>query len=96
MASKHTINLAKRLLDKDGKEKVTHIGGILNNGIEWVISHDEAVEGIRSGRFEYYMQLGEAVPEKLVIGKSVYGDTFIKSELDRYEPLRLLKLPSEV
>ena len=97
MTLKHMVNLAKRKQDPGGKEVVTHIGGRLDNGIEWLVSHDEAVENIRSGRSEYFISLkdGSGI-EKLIIGTSIYGDTFIKSELDRYEPLRLLKLPADL
>lgn len=97
MTLKHMVDLARRRETSDGKEVVTHIGGRQDNGIEWLVSHDEAVENIRTGRFEYFISLKDGSgTEKLIIGTSIYGDTFLKSELDRHEPLRLLKLPADL
>lgn len=49
------ILCTKKLIRGTFEGDITHIGGVNGNGDKWNISVREAIEGIKSGTFEFFI-----------------------------------------
>jgi len=74
-------------------EAVTHLCGTSYDGNIWRIPIDDAIEGIRCGRFEFFVHEAEGQKRPLRIARSPYNRFYLKTDADRREPYTLLKLP---
>ena len=96
MANSHEILFVKRTPSAESVFNITHIGGRLKEGAEWSIPCDEAIKGIRSGRFEFYIQNEAGETEKLVVAQHRKIGTYLKTEREKGTPHTLLKLPDQL
>ena len=76
----------------DPHERIKNIGGTNPNGERWKLTQQEAVEGIETGKYDFYVSVqGKTVP--VIVATSKYDNKYIKTEADGEQPNNLLSLP---
>ncbi len=73
-------------------ERITHIGGRDGNGTRWKITQKEAIDGIETGKWAFYVSR-DRKPVNVIVATSRFGHKYLKTEADGEEPNNLLSLP---
>jgi hypothetical protein len=68
-------------------KRITHIGG---EG--WKITLQEAIEGIESGKWSFYVRQGGRTVN-VIVSASAHGNAYVKTKPDGEETNNLLSLP---
>jgi hypothetical protein len=77
---------------QDPHRHITHIGGANPDGSRWKLSEEAAIEGIRAGKWNFYVHVGTHTV-RVIIARSAAGHDYLKTEADGYRPDNLLALP---
>ena len=73
-------------------ERIKSIGGTNPDGGRWKLGLDDAIQGIESGKWVFYVQInGKSV--NVIVAKSAAGHKYLKTENDGEQPNNLLSLP---
>ena len=86
------IDCATKTARANPHERIAFIGGRNPHGTRWKLSQQQAIDGIKSARWSFYVKVaGHAVA--VVIARGVWGHEYLKMETDESAPAGLLQLP---
>lgn len=91
MASRHEIKCVTKEDRQNPYERIKAIGGVNGDGTNWKVSQETAIEGIESGKWDFYVSRGGHTVD-VVVAKSRFGHKYIKTVADGEAPDNLLSL----
>lgn len=91
MASRHEIKCINKTDRFDPHERILAIGGANQDGSQWKLSQQQAIQDIKAGKYAFYVRKnGQTVD--VIVAKSRFGNEYIKTVSDGEQPNNLLSL----
>jgi uncharacterized protein DUF3892 len=92
MAAQHEVLCINKSDRFDSHERILRIGGRNADGTAWTLSQKDAIDGIESDKWSFFVRRGGHVVN-VIVSKSRYGHKYLKTVADGDQPDNLLALP---
>jgi Protein of unknown function (DUF3892) len=76
----------------DPHQRIRAIGGVNPDGTRWKLTEDQAILGIKQGRWSFYVRVGND-RANLDVAISQWGTEYLRTVPDGVRPDNLLSLP---
>ena len=73
-------------------ERISFVGGTNPRGTRWKMSQQQAIDGIKAGRWVFFVMVDGAAAA-LTIARGPRGHEYLKAESDASDPASLIHLP---
>lgn len=90
MAQSVEISCINRRTRTDPHERISHVGGLNDDGTPWKLTLDDAIAGIENGTWAFWTKGGGRVAHVVIARHK--GHKYLKTEADDVQPDNLLKL----
>jgi hypothetical protein len=92
MAQRLRISCINKTDRHNAHERIRNVGGI-EGGSRWTLSQPEAIAGIESGKWSFYVEQPSGHRVDVIVAMSPYGHKYLKTTADGEQPNNLLALP---
>jgi Protein of unknown function (DUF3892) len=91
MPSRHEVLCIKKSDRLNPHERIIDIGGRNEDGTNWKLSQHDAIQGIETGKWSFFVQRGGHVVN-VIVSVSRSGHKYLKTQADGEHPDNLLAL----
>jgi hypothetical protein len=90
--SKHRVSCIRKSERYNPWERITDIGGTNSDGSRWRLPQQDAIKGIETRQWSFFVQAGGFEVE-VIVRTSRFGNKYLTTEADGEQPDNLLSLP---
>jgi hypothetical protein len=92
MADRVQIQCINKTPRQDPHLRISHVGGVNPDGSRWKLSEDDAIAGIKQGKWSFFVQVPNAAVVDVIVATHE-GREYLKTRADGLQPNNLLSLP---